>query len=518
MTGLESLVHIFFGSQKVPGRYLTLFYGITLGLAFILALLAIYLQGELNASGVNPETTQAVLLHTTVPSTENSPLQIRSTPTALPAIPSTPNVKTPSALGVTPAELRGVQVILWHPWVGENEATLQAIVDEFNQTNQWGITVDTSGYEGFGRLDEAVESARLTNTLPEVIVDYGYQARHWDGMDALVDLNPYITDPVWGLSNDEQADFYPGFWAEDVIFEEDSGVSRRLGIPYYRSAYVMFYNQSWAQELGYPKPPLTAEDFRVRACAAAEHVSKQGDKSALGKGGWLITPQPGVMLGWLFAFGSPITDPSGHGYKLNTPETQRALEYLKGLQASGCAWSDTEADAKVEFANRQALFIVGSLFDIPAQQQAFAQAGNNDDWLVIPFPSNIEPVVDSYGPSLLITRSDPARQLAAWLAVEWLVYPPNQANWAEALGTYPTRQSSLSYLPEASRSNPQQAQAMELLPKTRSEPSLASWSVMRWVFEDVMGQLFTPQFGADQIPTLLENLQSVATEIFVLVR
>ena len=518
MTGLERLVHTFFDSLKVPGRYLTLFYGITLGLAFILALLAISFQGEAKTSAVNPDATQAVLLQTAASPPESTPLQIHNTPTSLPAIPSTPNVKTPSALGVTPAELRGVQVELWYPWVGENEATLQAIVDDFNQTNQWGITVETSGYEGFGRLDEAVESARLSNTLPEVIVDYGYQARHWDGMDALVDLNPYINDPVWGLSSDEQADFYPGFWAEDVMVEGNSGISRRLGIPYYRSAYGLFYNQSWGNDLGYPKPPITAEDFRVRACAAAEYVSRQGDKSALGKGGWLITPQPGVMVGWLYAFGSPITDPSGHGYKLNTPETQQALEYLKGLQASGCAWFDTEVDAKGEFANRQALFVVGSMFDISAQQQAFAQAGNNDEWLVIPFPSNTEPVVDSYGPSLLITRSNPARQLAAWLVAEWLVYPPNQAKWAEALGTYPTRQSSSSYLPEATRANPQQAQALELLPKARSEPSLASWSVMRWAFEDVMEQLFTPQFGADQIPALLENLQSVATEIFVLVR
>jgi ABC-type glycerol-3-phosphate transport system substrate-binding protein len=224
------------------------------------------------------------------------------------------------------------------------------------------------------------------------------------------------------------------------------------------------------------------------------------------------------MVGWLYAFGSPITEPSGYGYKLNTSEAQRALEYLKGLQASGCAWFDTEVDAKGEFANRQALFVVGSMFDITAQQQAFMQAGNNDEWLFIPFPSNTEPVVDSYGPSLLITRSTPARQLAAWLVAEWLVYPPNQAKWAEELGTYPTRQSSFNYLPEATTANPQQAQAMALLPRARSEPSLASWSVMRWAFEDVMEQLFEPQFGVDQIPALLENLQSVATEIFVLVR
>ncbi len=171
-----------------------------------------------------------------------------------------------------------------------------------------------------------------------------------------------------------------------------------------------------------------------------------------------------------------------------------------------------------EFASRQALFVVGSLFDIPAQQEAFAQTGSKDEWVVIPFPSSNQPVVDTYGPSLLITRSTPAQQLAAWLVIEWLVYPPNQAEWVKELETYPTRQSTLSYLSEAASTNPQWAQALALLPDARSEPSLASWSVMRWALEDATAQMFNPQFGADQIPSMLENLDSLAWEIIIQVR
>jgi hypothetical protein len=122
--------------------------------------------------------------------------------------------------------------------------------------------------------------------------------------------------------------------------------------------------------------------------------------------------------------------------------------------------------------------------------------------------------VDAYGPSLLITRSNPARQLAAWLVTKWLVYPPNQAKGVAAFETYPTRLSTLGYLTEPASDNPQWAEALELLPAAQSEPSLSSWRVMRWALEDVMRQLFSPQFGYDQIPALLENLDSVADEIF----
>ena len=112
-----------------------------------------------------------------------------------------------------------------------------------------------------------------------------------------------------------------------------------------------------------------------------------------------------MLAGWIYAFGGEITNPDAPGYLFNTPETKQAFEYLKGLQESGCAWSDTDVDPQSEFANRQALFVVGSLFDIPAQQEAFTQAGSTDEWTVIPFPSSSQAVVDTYGPSLMITRS-----------------------------------------------------------------------------------------------------------------
>jgi multiple sugar transport system substrate-binding protein len=514
MARLERLVHTILGSNRKLGRYLTLFYGITLGLALILAFFSIYRHGNATSGTISTTATQVISSQAETPTPESTQVQAGNTPTLLPAITPTPNEKTPSSLGATATQLRGVQVNLWHPWTGAKGAALHSILEEFNRTNLWGITVQASPYEGFGRLDEAMESALLTNTQPDVIVDYGYQARHWDGVDALVDLTPYVNDPVWGMTSDEQADFYPSFWTEDLVTTTNSGQTRRLGIPFYRSAYVLYYNQSFAHELGYPKPPITAEDFRVRACAAAQFISKQGDKSNLGKGGWLITPQPGELVGWIYAFGGGITNPGSAGYLFNTPDTLEAFSYLKGLQESGCAWLDTAVDAQSEFANRHALFIVGSLFDIPAQREAFAQAGSTDEWMVLPFPSSSQPIVDAYGPSILITRSNPTQQLAAWLVSKWLVYPLNQSVWVQALETYPTRLSSLDYIDRSTITSPQWAQALDLIPDARSEPSLASWSMMRWALEDTIAQLFNPLFDADQIPSLLEKLDSVAAEIY----
>ncbi len=499
-------------SHPAYNRNLTLFYGITLGLALCLALLAIAFRRP--APPNSPRVSQAgVATQAATSASVSTQLRSTSPPTPLPAIPATPNEQTPSSLGVTSSELRGLTVSLWHPWSGDAGAQFDSILAEFNRTNRWGVTVQSSDYEGFGRLDEAVEAALVANTLPGVLLDYGYQVRHWKASADLVDLSPYLTDPAWGLSSDEQADFYPEFWAEDLLPAGSAGQSRRLGLPYYRSAYVLFYNRSWGDELGYPNPPATPDDFRLRACAAAGSLAGQGNGAPPGRGGWLVTPQPAALLGWVYAFGGQVILPGQEGYRFNTLKTQQVFEYIKNLLDDGCAWSDPAVEPAVEFASRGALFVVASTLDIPAQQEAFALAGRQDEWVVIPFPSDGKPVVVTYGPSLAVTRSTPQSQLAAWLVIEWLVYPPNQATWAAAIEAYPTRGNALGYLDQAALTSPHWAQALGLLPFTRSEPSLVSWGVVRWALQDALEQLVSSQLDAGQVPSLLENLDLIAAEI-----
>lgn len=506
-------MRIYSGSHQVLKRYLTLFYSFALGLALILAILAVTQRGDVTSSTATI-TQEGLLSQTVVPTLDSTQVHSMGKPTSLPTIPPTPNVKMPSALGVTAADLQGMQVILWHPWSGSSGAILQTILNEFNRSNPWGIIVQTSAFEGFGRLDEAMEAAIPSSTLPNVLMDYGYQAQHWDGSELVADLTPYVNDPLWGLTSAEQADFFTGFWAEDLAMATSASQTRRLGIPFYRSAYVLFYNQSWARELGFSAPPATPQDFKAQACAATQAIIAQGDKSNLSKGGWLVTPQPGVLAGWIYAFGGEITNPFTPGYLFNTTETRQAFEFLKGMQVSGCLWSDAGLNPQIEFAGRRTLFVVESLFDVPTQRDAFTQAGNADEWLVIPFPSGRQPVVDTYGPSLLVTRSTPAQQLAAWLVVKWLISPPNLTEWVKVTGTLPTRHSVLSYLDQADSTRPQWDEALRLLPDAHGEPSLTSWSVMRWALNDAMTELMNPQLSTDQIPTLLENLDNVAAEIF----
>ena len=502
--------------MKPISAYLTAFLKLTPGLILILALASC--QGNRTTDGTGtPRATPGSLtpaqgivtpVHTTRPTTP--------TTTRTPV----PTITAPvSTLDVTAEQLNGLRITFWHPWGGAQGAALQAMLDEFNRTNRWGIRVQSTAFEGPDQLQQAMETGLSAGTPPDMLVGYNYQALHWDAPgDVLVDLNDYAGDPTWGLSSEEQADFYAEFWSQDLALRSGEA-PKRLGVPFQRSALVLYYNQSFATTLGFRATLATPYDLRVRACAAAEANARDGQTSNDGTGGWLITPQPSLLVSWIYAFGGELTRADGRGYQFNTAETGQALDYLKGLQDSGCAWQSPSADPATEFATRRALFYAGPLADIPAVQAAMTAAGNRDQWTVLPFPSTAgSPVLVTYGPALLVTQSEAARQLAAWLAVEWLVYPPNQAQWAAQNSLLPVRESALGLLSEQMAEEEQWAAALELLPLARSEPAYVSWSVMRWALNDAMAELFSPTFTAGQVPDLLEALDQAALEIFTQVR
>ncbi len=385
---------------------------------------------------------------------------------------------------------------------------MKGLVDEFNQSNTWGLTVEASPYESYEALFQQVDSPQ-GGDIPDMLVGYPYQLRSLDQTaHLLVDLAPYVQDPNWGLSSQEQADFNPLFWQQDLV----SG--KRLGVPFFRTAQVLYYNQSQARELGFAAAPATPTEFSAQACAAAKANRNAADSAMRGTGGWAVNTDVPTMEAWLYAFGSSITAPDGQSYALSTTQTTQAFTFLKDLFDNTCAWSAQDASPVTEFASRQAVIIAGSLAGLDAQANAFSAANNKDAWTVIPFPSpSGKPVVSAYGPSFAVLKSNPEVQLAAWLFARWMISPQNQARWIEANASLPLGAQVLPLLNTYKAAHPQWAAALELLPDARLEPGLASWGEVRWSLSDAGGRLFSPIFPANLIPQMVGMLNDTAAEL-----
>jgi ABC-type glycerol-3-phosphate transport system substrate-binding protein len=317
--------------------------------------------------------------------------------------------------------------------------------------------------------------------------------------DVVVDLSAYIADESIGLGAEEIADFYPVFWEQDRIGDA------HLGLAMQKTGQVIFYNASWARELGFENAPTTPEELREQACASA---AANGN----GTGGIFLNTNSSAIAGWIFAFGGEIENENG--YNLNSPETEAAFTFLKTLQNEGCMWQPENFYPNAEFATRQGLFYISSLAGIQIQADYMKAAENEDEWTVIPFPGITgEPVINIYGPSLSILAATPEEQLASWLFIKYFLEIQNQAQWVETTGYFPSRQSTYRELGSYALENPQWQAASELLIYGQHEPRYESWGSVRGVLQDAAAELLYYGVGIDGIPQLLEELQNLASEL-----
>jgi ABC-type glycerol-3-phosphate transport system substrate-binding protein len=437
------------------------------------------------------------------------------TSTSRPALKTTPaatQLAVPT-LAVDSASLWGTHIRFWYVSPGGLPNSTQvnqinALVNEFNRSNTWGVTVEATSYESYEQLIQQVDSPQ-GGDLPNLLVGYSYQLRLLDETThELVDMTPYVQDPLWGMSLQEQDDFNPLFWQQDVVLE------KRLGFPFFRSAQVLYYNLSQARALGFLTPPAAPSEFSAQACAAAQSNNKSTDLATRGTGGWVVNSDTPTMEGWLYAFGSDITGLDEQGYAISSTQTTQALTFLKELYDKGCAWSAENAFPNKEFASRRAIFISGSLEDFDDQAKTFTSSSTQDDWTVIPFPSpHGKPVITVYGPSFALLKSSPEKQVAAWLFARWMVSPQNQAKWIESNASLPLGAAVLPLLDAYKSQNPQWAATVALLPDARLEPNTASWDMVRWSVSDAGGRLFSPLFPATLIPQMVGMLSDTAAEL-----
>jgi ABC-type glycerol-3-phosphate transport system substrate-binding protein len=424
---------------------------------------------------------------------------------AQPAIISVP-------LGIETDDLQGVAIQFWHPWTHETANVVESLVDQFNTQNPYGIIVDARG-DG-GNLYQNVQEGIRTGMVPDVAVGLNYQIQSWDNNgNFITDLNLYVHDPEWGLAAAEIADFFPYRWDQDLF------KGKRLGLPAQTSAAILFYNRSWAQELGFDSPPGTAAEFKEQACAAAAvsiNTALSVNGASNGIGGWIASTDPGSLMAWFLAFGENGVNESGDGYAVDTPEAGEAFAFIKSLFKSGCAWIPENRFPVEEFASRKGLFYSSDILSIPYQQSAFEVNESVDEWLPIPYPG-VEgtPAINLYGPAFAILKTTPEQQLATWLFIKWMTQPENQVLLSEATGYLPTRASTFDLMGQYARVRLQWEAAWKLTSYSRVEPIFGSWVIARWALSDAVAELISPEFSSERIRPLLKELDALLAEIHI---
>jgi multiple sugar transport system substrate-binding protein len=411
--------------------------------------------------------------------------------------------------GVDP---RGQTVVWWHNHSGSREEQLLPLIAEFNETNDCGITVDAQNQGSYNDIRDKVNASTAAGEQPAALV-VGYQndQAFYQLNNSLVDLDPFINDAHWGLTEDEVNDFYASFFGQ-AIHPEFGG--QRLGFPPNRSMEVLFYNQTWLEELGFDGPPTTPDEFREMSCAAAE---ANGD----GTGGYILRDDASAVAAWTFAFGGDVLTEDGTGYVYDGQATIDAMAFLKGMYDDGCAYFFTEGFPNPEFAARRAIFAQGSSSGIPFYAGDVAtvaeEEGHDPDvWGVAAIPhTTADPVQNIYGADVMITDTTPEQELAAWIFVKWFTTPEVQAQWDVISGYFPTRQSTSDFLTDYTTENPQWGQAVDMLEYSYYEPQLISYQSVRDAAQASFNEIMQLGDGwtVDDIAGILADLTATANEL-----
>jgi ABC-type glycerol-3-phosphate transport system substrate-binding protein len=280
---------------------------------------------------------------------------------------------------------------------------------------------------------------------------------------------------------------------------------------------VLFYNLTWAKELGFNTPPATPDDFRLQACAAAKAVTADGNPDDAGTGGWITATDANTLLSWMYAYGGVdlpvrISQP----YHFDTPNNQKALAFFNSLFADGCAWNSRQPTPYDYFAKRQALMVSGDLQDVAVQARMQAHDSSKDEWTVIPYPSlsQKQPVLVS-GLSFGIMRHGDTPDLAAWLLARWLNQPENQARLSQASGLLPANKATFNNLTDYENTYPQWKEAELWTDVYQPAPGIGSWQAAHLVLADMGWQVFHPRTPPDSPSTLLSELDQSINDVLI---
>lgn len=411
----------------------------------------------------------------------------------------------------------GATVEFWHQHSGAREEELMAIVDEFNASNEWGITINASNQGGYGDIFQKMNLGLVEGgaSLPQLVVAYQNQAATYQLVDGLVDMRAMVDSPTWGLSEEDKADFFPGFYSSD-IFPTFGG--QRLGFPPNRSLEVMYYNIDWLNELSasgaisFEGAPQTPEQFREASCAAVENPFSGATGDTSTSVGYQLSFDASRLASWTFAFGGDVFDYETGQFTYDSEAAVEAMTFLQGLFADGCATDIAESFGdQTNFGQGVTLFTVGSSSGFPFYRSA-VEDGANFAWSVGALPHTTEePVMNLYGASVSIPRSTPEQELAAWLFVEFYTSPDIQARWAEASNYFPVRASVADSLGDYFAADPAYATAFDLLQYSAAEPPVPGYDFVRDEAEGVMAAIVADP--SVDVAASLADLTATANDI-----
>lgn len=321
----------------------------------------------------------------------------------------------------------GQTVVYWHQYQNESAQgnTMAAIIEQFNSTNEWGITVEGSFQGTYSDLSTLINNGIISGELPNLVAGYANDAAGYAADGSVVGLENYMASERWGLG--AEPDINAGLIGANTT--EDGFV---LAFPNQSSAQVFAYNQTLLSALGYDAPPTSIDEFKDVACSVAEMTGPNGEDLQ----GFAITTDASAFESWVASQGGRIFHDGAFDFQ--SEAVINTLQMYADLYSNGCAYMPAERfGEQVDFNNGILPFYITSTAGFTFVINGFADSGVEADWGVQTFPhTEGNEIIQAFIPSIIMMPATPEQQLASWLFLKYLTTPEVAIQWSEGSGYF----------------------------------------------------------------------------------
>ena len=199
---------------------------------------------------------------TASPTPEQTATPILPTATATPS-PTPTETPLPEYLSVEPDSLNGQTITLRYSLDGKTRDTLAELTSRFNKENSFGITILAVPAYSMDELS-AYLSEENTEETNLVIADSAWLRSQSHSKTTFADLSSFLTDPELALESDSITPIMP------VMLAQENQEGNYFAIPLWAEPAFLFYNKTWAIELGFEDTPADLAAFAEQACAAGK--------------------------------------------------------------------------------------------------------------------------------------------------------------------------------------------------------------------------------------------------------
>ena len=252
---------------------------------------------------------------------------------------------------ITADDLRAANITLelWHAQTNENGIALDMVVDLFNETNEYGITVNATCQGGYSDCHNKIVSALAAGTAPNIGQAYNNSMMTYMPSGKLMDLTDYLQDD-FGITAEELAQVVPSYLEENRAFPDGKTYATSLG----KSTEVMFYNKTFFDEHGLEVPTTYEELAEV-----AKQISQITGRPSVG-----FDSMDNLGIYGPVNFGARYADVDGNLYLFDEDNIDATMEFYrwwqKGIQEGYFRTAGEDQYCSGPFSNGTIIAYIGS--------------------------------------------------------------------------------------------------------------------------------------------------------------